>query len=334
MWKVELMSTFILVDTMNLGFRVRYGMRAPDMETTIGLAIHTMLNSVKKVWNQFDADHLIFALEGRSWRKDHLKSYKAHRKEAAAQRTQEEIDDDRMFFEAFDDFSQFLMNRTNATVLRHKEAEADDMIARWIALHPDDQHIIVSTDSDFMQLISANVKIYNGIAGILYTDTGVWDKDGQAAINSKGQPIGVPNPEWLLFEKIMRGDAGDNIMSAYPGVRKKRLEEAFVNRHEQGYAWNNLMLSKWTDHLGNDVKVKDRYDENKLLIDLSCQPEDLKQTFDQAIVDCIHHEIHGQVGFNLLKFANKWGLVRIADNAQDYTRLLSSKYEGALLNRE
>jgi hypothetical protein len=307
-------------------------MRAPDMETTVGLAIHTMLNSVKKVWNQFDASHCVFCLEGRSWRKDHYKAYKAHRREAAAQRTQEEIDDDRIFFEALDDFTQFLLDRTNVSVLRHPHAEADDMIARFIHLHPDSQHIIVSTDSDFLQLLAPNVKIYNGIAGMLYTDTGVWDKDGKAALNRKGEPMDVPNPEWLLFEKIMRGDAGDNVMSAYPGVRKKKLEEAFANRHEQGYAWNNLMLSKWTDHMGVEQRVKDRYDENQKLIDLHCQPEDLKQSFDEAILKGLQHPTHGQVGFNLIKFANKWGLVRITDHAQDYTKLLSSRYPGDALN--
>ena len=29
------------------------------------------------------------------------------------------------------------------------------------------------------------------------------------------------DPEWLLFEKCMRGDTSDNVFSAYPGVRKK-----------------------------------------------------------------------------------------------------------------
>ena len=31
------------------------------------------------------------------------------------------------------------------------------MIAMWIQQHPDDEHIIVSTDSDFYQLLAINV---------------------------------------------------------------------------------------------------------------------------------------------------------------------------------
>jgi 5'-3' exonuclease len=106
------MATFILIDTMNLAFRVRHGMRAPDMHTTVGLAIHTIFNSVKKVWTQFDGSNCVFALEGRSWRKDYYAPYKAHRRDAAQQRTQEEKDDDQIFFQAMDDLIRFLTKKT------------------------------------------------------------------------------------------------------------------------------------------------------------------------------------------------------------------------------
>ena len=327
------MATYVIVDGLNLAFRVRHGMKTPDIETAVGLAIHMIFNSVKKVWTQFNADHLIFALEGRSWRKDFYRPYKAHRRELAAQRTEQEVADDQVFFDALGDLTDFLANKTNTTVIRHAEAEADDMIARWIALHPGDEHVLVSTDSDFLQLLAPNVKIYNGISGFLYTNTGVWDKDGNTALNKKGEPMAVPNPEWLLFEKIMRGDPGDNVMSAYPGVRSKKLTEAFNNRHEQGYAWNNLMLSKWTDHNGDEIRVKDSYERNRILIDLRAQPEYLVQSFDESIRTAVNQKNHSQVGFNLMKFANKWGLMRIEQNAGDYSPCLSKVYEGHLLNK-
>lgn len=52
------MTTHVIVDSLNLAFRVRYGMRAPDTDTMVGLALHMIFNSVRKVWNQFDADQL------------------------------------------------------------------------------------------------------------------------------------------------------------------------------------------------------------------------------------------------------------------------------------
>lgn len=325
------MATYVIVDLSNLALRVRYGMRAPDMNATIGLAMHVIFNSIRQVWKQFDANHTVFALEGRSWRKDVYQPYKANRKIQAAARSVQEVEDDQLFFDALNDLIVFLRDRTNTSVLRHSQAEADDMIARWIDLHPLDQHVIVSTDSDFLQLIQENVRVYNGIAGILYTHMGVFDKDGHTA-QHKGQPMQVPDPEWLLFEKCMRGDASDNIMSAYPGVRKKKLLEAFDNRHQQGFAWNNLMLSKWIDHDGHEVCVRDAYQRNQMLIDLHAQPVHLQQQFDQTIRETVSIPAQSQVGFNLIKFAHSWGLVRVADHASDYSACLSQPYTGSCAN--
>lgn len=324
------MTTFVIIDSLNLAFRVRHGMRAPDMETTVGLALHLMFNSIRKVWRQFDATTCVFALEGRSWRKDVYAPYKAHRRAQAAARTQEEIQDDQMFFDALDDFVKLMRDNTNCPVLQHAQAEADDMIATWIQTHPDDEHVLISTDSDFLQLLAPNVKIYNGVSGMLYTHDGVWDKDGNPAKNSKGEVMTVALPEWQLFEKIMRGDPGDNIMSAWPGVRKKKLQEAFDNRHVQGYAWNNLMLSKWQDHEGHEIRVKDAYDRNRLLIDLTCQPPELKQAWRDTITQVVNQPVRHQVGFHLLKFVSKWGLIKVEQSVADYAAILSSPYQGHL----
>mgnify|MGYP000650337352 FL=1 len=153
------MATYIVIDTQNLFMRVRHGIRAPDIDQQIGMALHIIFNSVKKVWNEFNGTHTVFCLEGRSWRKDFYPPYKANRKVAAAKRSEREVEEDKVFFESMDEFIKFVTEQTNCTVLRHPNAEADDMIARWIALHPDDQHVVISSDSDFQQLIAKNVVI-------------------------------------------------------------------------------------------------------------------------------------------------------------------------------
>lgn len=311
--------------------RVRHGVRAPDTEQQLALALHIILTSIKKVWNQFDGSHTVFCLEGRSWRKDIYPPYKANRKAAAIKRTPKEVEEDTVFFEVMDHFVQFVSKHTNCTVLRHPEAEADDMIARWIMLHPADQHIIISSDSDFQQMIAKNVKIYNGIAALLYTDTGIYDKDGNIAKNKHGNDLPVPDPEWLLFEKCMRGDDGDNVMSAFPGVRTKKLIEAYEDRNTQGFAWQNLMLSKWTDHEGQDHRVRDDFERNKLLIDLKQHPADLKEKFDAIIAKSIITEPRRQVGTSLMRFCNLHGLVKIEKISQEYSPCLSSVYTGKLL---
>jgi hypothetical protein len=310
--------------------RVRHGVRAPDTEQQLALALHIILSSIKKVWNQFDGTHTVFCLEGRSWRKDVYAPYKANRKAAAIKRTPREVEEDNVFFEVMDQFVKFVAGQTNCTVLRHPEAEADDMIARWIALHPDDQHIIISSDSDFQQLVRENVKIYNGIAALLYTHEGVYDKDGNIAKNKHGKELPIPDPDWLLFEKCMRGDDGDNVMSAFPGVRTKKLQEAYADRENRGFPWNNLMLSKWTDHEGVEHRVKDDFERNRLLIDLNRQPADLVEKFDQIIQSSIIREPRKQVGLALIRFCNLHGLVKIEKTSGEFSPCLSSMYHGHL----
>jgi 5'-3' exonuclease len=314
--------------------RVRHGIRAPDTEQQIGMAFHIIFNSIKKVWTDFNGSHTVFCMEGRSWRKDFYQPYKANRKIAAAQRTAREVEDDAVFFENMDSFVSFIREKTNCTVLRHANAEADDMIARWIALHPDDKHIIISSDSDFQQLIAHNVIVYNGIASLLYTDKGIYDKDGNLAKNKQGHDLPVPDPEWLLFEKCMRGDDSDNIMSAYPGVRKTKLQAAFEDRHNKGYAWNNLMLSKWTDHENVEHRVRDDYERNRQLIDLTQQPADLVDKFDRTIMEEVNQEPKKQIGINLMRFCNMHGLVRIEKNAADFANTLSAIYNGQLRTQD
>lgn len=324
-------KTYLLVDTQNLFMRIKHGIKAPDTEQQLALALHVVFSSIKKIWNQFNGSHTIFCLEGRSWRKDIYLPYKANRKVAASKRTTKEIEDDNVFFEVMDEYVKFIQNKTNCTVLRHSNAEADDMIARWIDLHPSDNHIIISSDSDFQQLIAENVKIYNGIAGLLYTHHGIYDKDGNLAINKHGKQLPIPNSEWFLFEKCMRGDDGDNVMSAYPGVRVKKLKEAFDDRENKGFAWNNVMLSKWTDHEGIDHRVKDDYERNRLLIDLKNQPADLIEKFDESIIDSIIPIPRKQVGIELMRFCNIHGLVKIEKSVGEYSICFSSPYAGHLL---
>ena len=69
------MSTYILVDTANTFFRARHVVRG-DIDTKVGMALHITLNSIKKAWKDFNADHVVFCLEGRSWRKDYYEPYK------------------------------------------------------------------------------------------------------------------------------------------------------------------------------------------------------------------------------------------------------------------
>jgi len=331
---------YLLIDSANMFFRARHmAHRASDPEEKVGYALHITLAAVNKVFKKFNADHVVFALEGRSWRKDYYEPYKKNRAVARAALTEAEAEEDKMFWETYDTFTSFVREQTNCSVLRYEHAEADDIIARWIALHPNDEHTIISSDTDFVQLLSENVQQYNGIMDQLITINGIFDGKDKPVIDKKTkEPKEKPDPEWLLFEKCMRGDTSDNVFSAYPGVRKKGtknkvgLLEAFADRKTKGFNWNNMMLQRWTDHNGEEHRVLDDYNRNRVLIDLTAQPEEIKIAVDGAIHEQITHKDIGQVGVRFMKFCGKYQLVRISEQAEEYSRWLNETYSGALNN--
>ena len=326
--------TYILVDTANTFFRARHVIRG-DADIKVGMAFHITLNSIKKAWQDFDGSHVVFCLEGRSWRKDYYEPYKRNRSDARAALTEKEQEEDKVFWEAFDTFKDFIAEKTNCTVLQHKQLEADDLIAGWIQQHPDDDHVIISTDSDFAQLIAPNVKQYNGVQEVTTTHEGYFDAKGNPVIDKKTKEAKpAPDPQWLLFEKCMRGDSSDNVFSAYPGVRKKGtknkvgLMEAFEDKNSKGFNWNNLMLQRWVDHNGEEHRVLDDYERNRQLIDLTAQPNDIRQIIETTIAEQTENPKNvNQIGIRLMKFCNTWDLQKISDQAQAYAEPLNAKYQ-------
>ena len=325
--------TYILVDTANTFFRARHVVQGAA-EIKLGMAFHITFNSIKKAWQDFEGKHVVFCLEGRSWRKDFYKPYKANRQETRAAMTQREQDEDKLFWEAFDEFKKFVTEKTNCTILQHPRLEADDLIAGFVQTHPDAKHVIISTDGDFAQLIAPNVSQYNGVQEHHITYEGIFDAKGKRVKDKKtGEDKAVPDPEWLLFEKCMRGDTSDNVFSAYPGVRtrgtskKVGLSEAFEDRGTKGFAWNNLMLQRWTDHEGREHRVLEDYERNRRLIDLSHQPDDIKAIISETIAAAISAEKNvSQVGLRLMKFCGLYDLKKISDQAASYSEPLNARY--------
>ena len=325
------MSTYVLVDTANTFFRARHVVRG-DIDTKAGMAIHITLNSVKKAWTDFKADHVVFCLEGRSWRKDYYEPYKRNRQVARDALTPTQQEEDTVFWELFDEFKDFVSEKTNCTVMRHPQLEADDLIAGWVQAHPNDDHVIVSTDGDFAQLISPRVRQYNGIANMTITHEGYFDDKGKEVIDKKlGGPRPAPDPQFMLFEKCMRGDTSDNVFSAYPGVRKKGtknkvgLIEAFEDKNTKGFNWNNMMLQRWVDHEGVEHRVLDDYTRNVTLCDLTAQPEDIRAIINEQINNVESKNVT-QVGMRLMKFCAKWDMQRIADQAASFAEPLQARY--------
>jgi hypothetical protein len=134
----------------------------------------------------------------------------------------------------------------------------------------------------------------------------------------------------------MRGDSSDNVFSAYPGVRTKGtknkvgLQEAFEDRDKKGYAWNNLMLQRWTDHDDVEHRVMDDYERNVHLVDLTAQPEEIKTAVDGAIREQMSHKDVGQVGVRFMQFCGKYELNKLSEQADSFGRWMNETYKGVL----
>ena len=342
------MATYVLIDALNLFHRAKWSARG-DINLRTGMCLHVVFSSIRKAHRDLGADHVVLCLDSRSWRRDLFEPYKRNRAVERAKLTAREQEDESILMETFDSLCEFVRTKTNATVLHCEGAEADDLIATWIDLHPDDQHVIVSSDGDFVQLVSPQVSIYNGVTETLLTHQAAFDERGRRRafeMQTSGKvKIGEPDeqfeaePGWqdlALFVKCVRGDRGDNVFPAYPGARfrgtrnRVGIVEAYEDRSRGGYNWNNFMLQTWQDDQGQTRTVKDQYELNRQLVDLQAQPEQLRQQFQQCVAQCAARDPVSNVGIHLLKFCAEWELNNIGRYPDDYAAVLNARYTGPL----
>lgn len=346
---------FAIVDVANLFFRAQHVVRG-DAFTKAGMALHIVFRSLRKLHREMKVDHMVFATEGKSWRYAAYPQYKAKRKLERAEMTPREKEEQEVFLHCLDQFVNFLAEKTRCTVLHSPGVEGDDWVARWIQLHPEDEHVILSGDSDFIQLLAPNVSILDGVNERIIALDGVTDfkgrrlefhvdpSKGKLKVGDKAADDWRPEDEWwkkALFIKIIRGDDGDGIFSAYPGVRyegsskKTGIKEAWADRNSGGFHWNNFMLQRWTKLIGTDadgnaiteeVRVLDQYKFNESLIDLTMQPDEIKDLMDEVIVQAVQKEPVGNVGIHFLRFCNDQNLPNLAREAKDHSDYLNAGY--------
>ena len=373
------MSRFAVIDIYNLYFRAAKGCQG-DAFTRAGMALHVTFKSLRKMIYDMGCDHLVVCAEGRSWRYDVYPEYKAKRKLEKASMTAAEREDDAIIQNGLSELIEFLRDSTRVTVLRSDNIEGDDFIARFVQVHPNDQHIILSSDSDFIQLIADNVSIYDAMMDRIITKEGVKNSNGKQLVFEIGSSTGKISikgtleeeiekhrraqkalkkekpdhevtefswdidDEWwkrALFVKMIRGDSGDGIFSAFPGIRYKGsknkvgIADAWADRNTRGFEWNNFMNQTWEKAGGFDengevtmqpVVVKDEIERNRVLIDLTAQPDNIKAEMDAAIIREIQKEPVKQVGVAFLKFCGRHDLQQLAKEAQQHGMYLNVGY--------
>lgn len=187
-----------LLDGYNLMHRSRFGIKAEN-----GI-IFTFFRSLRPLIAELNPDKIYLVLEGVPMHRQNLdSSYKANRQIEQGTPKWDEMAEFRRQKKIIID----LVGNLPVTIARHPDLECDDVIASLVHAHPDNECVVVSTDTDFYQLLSMNnVKIYNPVKK-------------EFVSNSVNDYV-----RW----KALRGDKTDNIPSV-AGMTDKAAEKILAN---------------------------------------------------------------------------------------------------------
>lgn len=231
------MARFAVIDMNNLVNRAVHVVKnAPDHREWIGRSYTIVFQAIAKTCTKFLADHCVCCFDSYSWREEIYTIYKENRKRDLREK---KIETKKISHLILREFSEYLHNKTNITVLEAEGIEADDFVARWVQTHEHtlDSHIIVSNDSDFKQLVGPGVDLYDPIPGVLYTTDGVYFQDDRK--DQRHPAITRYNDIWKVkytqpkttmvfrhgWDEEYRGQKGSFVypMSNYPSADGHRL---------------------------------------------------------------------------------------------------------------
>jgi len=299
---------YILFDISNLLYRCFFANKSNDDITAAGLAHHMALNTLNKYYKQFKPHKVVMAFDRSSWRKLYTadeelclsgKPYKGNRRQKMTPKEKEKFE---LFLEHLNEFEEIMRVHTSVVCLAGGGLEADDLVAGFCQAHQDDEVIIVSADKDMIQLLRhPGVRLVDPATG---KDRTLDEWDGDADL--------------FMFEKCLRGDAGDNVGSALPRVRSTKIRKAYVDSFERV----NMMNSTWTDQNGKEYVVRHLFAENKLLMDLEAQPECVRR----QMFDVINEEMKNPGDFSYFKFLGflgKYELKKISERLENFVPMLS-----------
>lgn len=187
-----------LLDGYNLMHRSRFGAKGEN-----GI-VYTFFRSLRPLLAEIKPDKVYFVLEGVPAHRQALDSeYKSNRRIEPGTPKWDEMVDFRRQRDIIVDFLQKLP----ITVAKHPGVECDDTIASLVSIHSEDECVVVSTDTDFIQLLSQkNVKLYNPV---------------------KKDFVDGVDYDYVAW-KALRGDKADNVPPV-AGMTDKASEKMLAN---------------------------------------------------------------------------------------------------------
>lgn len=329
--------TILVLDTSNMLYRTFYGNQKDALDADF--ALHMAFMTMNKFYKKFKPDTTILAFDSKvNWRKGYTKSeeclsqkpYKGTRRK---DQTPAEERKYKQFIQHVNEFQNIMREHTKVVCMGEEGLEADDIIGGIVEAYGEDADetgygeniYIVSRDRDLAQLqgrgkntFYPNVKQYDPFTDQLITiESAV--KNILKIKDKKPLDDKYVNHEYLMLCKCIRGDTGDNVQSAFPGVRRTRINKAW----EDDFQMVNLLEHTWKDGIKDkEFRVRDLIKEGKLLMDLRGQPDNIRNKIFKTIL----HEMDNPGEFNyfkFLKFLGDYNLPRISKSAEDFIPLLN-----------
>ena len=214
---------------------------------------HTVLNTIRQykqthreIYESGIGGLVICCDSPKNWRKESFPEYKANRKK----KREDDTTDWKSLFQFLDEMIEDLRNYFPYKVMRVEGAEADDVIGvlnEHVATNPT---LIISSDKDFLQL-----QKYQGVSQ--------WSPLTKTWV--KG------DPEESLWEKMIKGDAGDGV----PNILS--TDDTFITEGKRQRPITKKKLELWkNDDTDWTQEMHRNFHRNKTMVDLSQTPESIR----------------------------------------------------------
>lgn len=324
---------YLIADITNMLYRTYFGNRDAQIEPE--LALHMSLMTLNKFHRQFSPTQTILAFDRSSWRKTYTKSdecyspkvYKSNRR---LKQTPADEEKHRRFLEHIREFEEMIRENTGIVCMAGKDLEADDIIAGLVRAYGEDPEdeldelIIISRDRDLAQLqgkgrdtFYPHITQYDPFTDKKITIESAI-KDLFKIKDKKPYPDEYVNTEYFLYCKCLRGDTSDFVQSAYPGIRRTRINKTFDNPFEK----TNMLKETWSDPNGREFSVEKLMKEGNLLMNLRDQPKVIQTRIFKTILE--EQENVGMFDyFEFGKFLARNKLERINKSLNNFIKLLN-----------
>lgn len=241
-------NNLLVVDGLNLSFRWRKSKKPFSAE---------FVRTIQSLATSYGARQVIVLTDhkGSAFRKDFYPEYKAGRDEAKSKKTEDELAEDRIFFERVTEALE--LAATTFHFFKYTGVEADDL-AGVIVKHASDvfDHIwLISTDGDWDTLLNERTSRYSYTVNKEYN------------LETMYEAHGVDTVDQFIALKAIQGDLGDSIRGV-DGIGPKRGYSILREHGGILELLDALPLPGNQAHIRNLNNSYDLIERNIMLVDL------------------------------------------------------------------